>query len=66
MSDDVQKITVNLPVSALERARRITGKGITATVLEGLEEIARRERRVALASLKGRVDFELDVEATRQ
>ncbi len=66
MADAVRKITVNIPKKVLERAMRITGKGITATIVEGLQELERREMRSALSSLRGKVDFELDLENTRR
>lgn len=66
MAEVVRKITVNIPEKVLERAKRITGKGITATIVEGLEELERREKRSALSSLRGKVDFELDLEKTRR
>lgn len=62
----VRKITVNIPAGVLEAATRITGKGVTATVLEGLAELRKREMRSALRRLKGKVRFELDLDATRR
>ena len=66
MGEAIKKITVNLPAGVLERATRITGKGITPTILEGLLELERRSRRSALRSLRGRVRFDLDLERTRR
>jgi hypothetical protein len=62
----VRKITVNVPVEVLDAATRITGKGVTATVIEGLTELRKREMRSALRRLKGKVRFELDLEQTRR
>ena len=66
MSPRLRKITVNVPVDALEAAIRITGKGITPTVVEGLQELERRARRSALRALRGKVRFALDLEETRR
>ena len=66
MGAAVRKVTVNLPEQVLERAMRITGKGITDTLLEGLHEVERRERRSALRRLKGKIRLELDLEETRR
>lgn len=66
MSEPMRKITVNVPVKALDRATELTGKGITGTVVEGLLELERREKRSALQRLKGKVAFELDLEKSRQ
>ncbi len=62
----MQKVTVNLPVATLEHATQITGKGITLTILEGLEELERRAQRSALRGLKGKVRLALDLEETRR
>ena len=61
MGDAVRKVTINVPVKVLERAQKATGKGITATVLEGLNELTRRQKRSALRALRGNVEFELNL-----
>lgn len=66
MSSSAQKVTVNLPTELLENAKRITGKGLTATLIEALKELEKRERRSALLALRGKVRFELDLEETRR
>ena len=60
------KITVTLPAETLRRAWTITGRGITDTIIAGLEALERRERRSALRALKGRVRIDLDLDATRR
>lgn len=62
----VKKITVSLPVDVLQSAQRVTGKGITPTILEGLQELERRDKRSALRRLKGKVHFVLDLKSTRR
>ncbi len=66
MSDATKKVTVNLPEDLLDRAMASTGKGITQTLIEGLAELERREKRSALRRLRGRVAFDLDLDETRQ
>ena len=66
MGTRIKKVTVNLPADVLENARKLTGKGITPTILEGLEELQRRAKRSALRALKGKVRFALDLEETRR
>ena len=61
-----QKVTVNLPVEALTRARKLTGKGTTATLIEALEALEQQSKRSALRKLRGKVKFTLDVEQTRR
>ena len=66
VSSKLRKITVNVPADALEAAIRVTGKGITPTIVEGLHEIERRAKRSALRALRGKVRFELDLGETRR
>jgi hypothetical protein len=61
-----RKVTVNVPEEALERAQRVTGSGITETIIRGLRELERLSQRTALRSLKGKVKFDLDLEKTRR
>lgn len=60
------KITVSVPEELLASARRITGQGVTATIVEALRELQRRDQRSALRMLRGKVAFSLDLEATRR
>jgi hypothetical protein len=66
MAERVRKVTVNIPARTLENALRLTGKGVTLTILEGLHEIERRARRSALRAVRGKVRFELDLDETRR
>jgi hypothetical protein len=66
MSSRLRKVTVNIPVETLEAAVRVTGKGITPTIVEGLHELERRAKRSALRTLRGKVRFELDLAETRR
>lgn len=62
----LRKVTVNLPAKALESAMKITGKGVTPTLLQGLVEIEKSAKRSALRALKGKVRFELVLDETRR
>ena len=66
MAERTRKITVNVPVRVLENAVKVTGKGVTSTVVEGLEELDRRAKRSAVRALRGTVRLELDLERTRR
>lgn len=66
MAEPSRKVTVSLPAKTLENAMRITGKGLTPTLIEGLIEIEKRARRTALRGLKGKIRFELALEDTRR
>jgi len=60
-----RKVTVRLPVSAIESAMRATGQGLTLTLIEGLREVERRGKRTALRKMRGKVRFNLSLEETR-
>jgi hypothetical protein len=66
MRERTKKITVNVPARVLDNAVKITGKGVTLTVIEGLEELDRRAKRSALRALRGKVRLELNLEDTRR
>ena len=66
MAEALRKITVTLPASALERAQKITGQGLTETIRQGLEALQGERDRRALRALRGRVRFELDFAKTRR
>jgi hypothetical protein len=63
---EARKITVNLPRDALARAQRLTGKGVTATLVDALAALDRQAKRTALRQLRGKVSFDLDLERTRR
>ena len=62
----VRKVTANLPVDDLSRAQQITGRGVTATLVEGLRALDREAARTALRGLRGKVRFDLDLDKTRR
>lgn len=66
MSEALKKVTVNVPPQVLSRARAITGRGVTETIVQGLLELDRQHKRTALRALRGRVQFSLDLERTRK
>jgi hypothetical protein len=66
MGTPAKKITVNVPVETLARARRITGLGTTETIVAGLREIERAQQRQGLRALRGRVKFVGDLKETRR
>ena len=62
----VRRITANLPGELLDDAMRVTGKGITDTLVEGLVRVRRsRSFRRAIA-LKGKIRLDVDLEASRE
>ncbi len=61
-----RKVTANIPEDILENAQRLTGKGITLTLVEGLKALDRNARLSALRRLRGKVEFDLDLDRTRR
>lgn len=61
-----QKVTVSLPAEALSRARKLTGKGVTGTLIDVLNALEQQSKRSALRTLRGKIGFELDLEQTRR
>jgi hypothetical protein len=66
MGEALKKITVNVPEKLLSTALELTGQGITETIIAGLIEIEKREKRQALRRLRGKIAFDLDLEKTRK
>jgi hypothetical protein len=60
-----RRVTANLPGDLLDAARKITGKGITETIVEGLEEVKRHRFYERALALKGKLRLRVDLEAAR-
>ena len=50
---ELQKIIVQVPAEILAEAKRITGKGITGAIVDGLRELQRAQKRSATAGAAG-------------
>ena len=64
--DAARKVTVELPEDLLQKAQRSTGKGITATIRQGLELVAAGRAYDQLRKLRGKVEFSIDVKSLRE
>jgi hypothetical protein len=62
----VRRITANLPADLLEEATAVTGKGITETLIAGLEFVRRSRAYAKAQALKGKVQLQIDLEQTRE
>lgn len=61
------RTTLDLPEELLNEARRVLGfKSKTDTVVLSLTELVRRRRIDELKALAGKVELELDLEASRR
>ncbi len=63
---ETQKITVEVPVELLERARKASGENVTATVRRGLRLVAAGEAFRALRARRGKVTAWPAIEKLRQ
>ena len=62
----VRRVTANLPGELLDDAMGVTGKGITDTLVTGLQLVRRtRAYRKAMA-IRGKVELEVDLEGSRE
>lgn len=60
-----RRVTANLPAELLEAAQDVTGKGVTETIIEGLEQVQRRRFYERALKLRGKMRLEIDVGETR-
>ncbi len=61
-----KRITANLPAPLLQEAIQATGKGITATLVEGLELVRRARAYDKAMALRGRVNLDIDLAVSRE
>jgi hypothetical protein len=61
-----RRITANLPRDLLRDAMDATGKGITETLVEGLERIRRAKALDRARALRGRITLQVDLEESRE
>jgi hypothetical protein len=60
-----RRVTANIPADVLASARQETGKGITETLVEGLQVLRQRGVLRQLEPLRGKLDLDIDVDALR-
>ncbi len=63
---EVKRVTVNLPAGLLADAEAVTGRGVTETLVEGLRLIARRRAYAKALALRGRLQLDIDIGASRE
>ena len=61
-----RRVTANLPEELLGEAMRVTGKGITDTLVEALEQVRRSGAYEKALALKGRLRLDIDLEHSRE
>ncbi len=61
-----RRISANLPAALLKKARRATGKGITETLVTGLDLVSRTVAARKASRLKGHLHLKIDLDASRE
>lgn len=62
----IQKITVHVDQTLLQRARKRTGKGVGDTIRQGLTLVVAGAAYQMLRALRGRVKFSVDLRTLRE
>ncbi|HEV8657762.1 MAG TPA: hypothetical protein VGS96_03960 [Thermoanaerobaculia bacterium] len=60
-----RRVTANLPDDLLRAAQEVTGRGITETLVEGLEQIRKRRFFEKAMALKGKINLDIDIDKSR-
>lgn len=66
LSPKTQRITANIPKDLLREAQRVTRRGITETLVEGLHLLKRRRAYDKAMALKGKLRLQVDIEKSRE
>jgi hypothetical protein len=61
-----RRITANLPGELLDAAMEVTGRGITETLVEGLQLVRRARAYERAMALKGKIDLKIDLDESRE
>jgi hypothetical protein len=61
-----RRVTANLPKELLEEAMQVTGKGITETLVEGLQRVRRARAWQKAVALRGKVNLDIDLDLSRE
>jgi hypothetical protein len=63
---DIRRVTANLPARLVDDACQVTGKGITETLVAGLERVRRSAAAAKARALKGKLRLSIDIETSRE
>ena len=61
-----KRITANLPDDLLREAMKVTGKGITETIIEGLRRVRQARAYAKAQALRGAISLQIDLEESRE
>jgi hypothetical protein len=63
---EIRRVTANLPARLVDDACQVTGKGITETLVAGLERVRRSAAAAKARALKGKLSLTIDIETSRE
>lgn len=66
MANMTKRITANLPAALLDDAISASGKGITETLIAGLELVKRSRTFAKAQALRGTIHLDLDLDVERE
>jgi hypothetical protein len=66
VQEAIKRVTINLPAGLLKEAEETTGKGITETILEGLQLIKQRRAYMKAIKMRGKLNLSIDIETSRE
>ncbi len=61
-----RKITANIPGKLLQEAQKVTGQGITETLIAGLRFLRRQLAYREFQNLKGNLNLDIDLNTSRE
>ena len=61
-----RRVTANLPEDLLDGAMKVTQKGITETLVEGLRLVRRSRGYEKAMALRGKLHLDIDLETSRE
>jgi hypothetical protein len=61
-----RRVTANLPRDLLEEAMNVTGKGITETIVEGLQLVRRSRAYEKAMAMRGKIRLSVDIGESRE
>ncbi len=62
----IRRVTANLPRGLLDDACKTAGKGITETLVQGLEMVRRAAAAGKARRLRGKLKLDVDLEVSRE
>jgi hypothetical protein len=64
--DRIKRTTANLPADLLDDATRLTGKGITETLIEGLRLVKRTGAYNKAQAMRGKLKLKINLDVSRE